>query len=54
MEEEKKTEEVEETEAYPIDPKKETIHFPWAFAIIGGVLLVLMIACFVVIWILEH
>ena len=52
MEEEKKTNELEETEAVPIDEKAETIHFPWAIAIIIGVLMVLMIACFVVIMIL--
>ena len=53
MEEEKKTnEELEETEAAPIDQKKETIHFPWAIAIIIGVLMVLMIACFIVVMIL--
>ena len=53
MEEEKrKTSELEETEAAPIDEKKETIHFPWAIAIIIGVLMVLIIACFVVVMIL--
>ena len=50
MEEEKK--ELMETETVPIDNKKETIHFPWAIAIIIGVLMVLIIACFVVIMIL--
>ena len=50
MEEEKK--ELEETEAVPVDPKKETIHFPWAIAIIIGVLMVLIIACFIVVMIL--
>lgn len=54
MEEEKKTNEPQETEVYPIDPKRETIRFPWAIAIIAGVLIVLMIACFIVIWVLEH
>ena len=52
MEEEKK--ELEETEAVPVDPKKETIHFPWAIAIIMGVLMVLIIACFIIIKVLEH
>ena len=50
MEEEKK--ELEETEAVPVDPKKETIHFPWAIAIIIGVLMLLIIACFIVVMIL--
>ena len=50
MEEEKK--EFEETEVVPIDPKKETIHFPWTIAIIIGVLMLLIIACFVVAMIL--
>ena len=54
MEEERKTEELEATESCPVDPKRETIHFPWAIAIIIGVLMVLIIACFIVIWILEH
>ena len=52
MEEEKKTNELEETEAVPVDEQKETIHFPWAIAIIIGVLMVLIIACFVVVMIL--
>ena len=52
MEEEKKTNELEETEAVPIDEQKETIHFPWTIAIIIGVLMALIIACFVVIMIL--
>ena len=54
MSEEEKVGEIEETEAYPIDPKRETIKFPWAIIIIMGVLVLLIIACFVVIWILEH
>jgi len=53
MEEEKKTDELTETESVPIDEKRETIHFPWTIAIIVGVLMLLIIACFVVIWILE-
>ena len=52
--EEKKTNEIEETESVPIDDKVETIHFPWAIAIIIGVLMLLIIACFIVIMILEH
>ena len=48
----KPTSELEETEAVPIDEKKETIHFPWAIAIIIGVLMVLIIACFIVVMIL--
>lgn len=54
MSEEEKVSEIEETEAYPIDPKRETIKFPWAITIIMGVLVLLIIACFIVIWILEH
>ena len=45
---------LEETETVPVDNKIETIHFPWAIAIIMGVLVTLIIACFVVIWVLEH
>ena len=52
MEENRKTNELEETEAAPIDEKKETIHFPWTIAIIIGVLMVLMIACFIVVMVL--
>ena len=54
MVEEKENQELEETESYPIDGKKETIHFPWAIAIIMGVLMALIVACFIVIWVLEH
>ena len=50
MEEEKK--ELEETETVPVDQRKETMHFPWAIAIIIGVLMVLIIACFIVVMIL--
>ena len=48
----KPTSELEETETVPVDERKETIHFPWAIAIIIGVLMVLIIACFTVIMIL--
>ena len=48
----KPTSELEETEAVPVDERKETIHFPWAIAIIIGVLMVLIIACFIVVMIL--
>ena len=51
-EDEPNNKEPEETEAVPIDPNKETIHFPWAIAIIIGVLMALIIACFIVIMIL--
>ena len=54
MEERRKVEDLEPTETVPVDPKRETIHFPWAIAIIMGVLMALIIACFVVIMILEH
>ena len=46
------TSELEATEVVPIDEKRETIQFPWAIAIIIGVLMVLIIACFIVIMIL--
>ena len=46
------TSELEATEIVPIDERKETIQFPWAIAIIIGVLMVLIIACFIVIMIL--
>ena len=49
---ERPTSELEATEVVPIDEKRETIHFPWAIAIIIGVLMVLIIACFIVIMIL--
>ena len=52
MEEEKVNQQPEETEAYPIDAKKETIHFPWSIAIIMGVLMLIIIVCFVVIMVL--
>ncbi|MBO6261419.1 MAG: hypothetical protein J6N95_02295 [Bacilli bacterium] len=54
MSEERKDEELEPTESYPIDNKRETIHFPWAIAIIMGVLMVLIIVCFIIIKVLEH
>ena len=40
MEEEKKTE-LEETEAAPIDEKRETIHVPWFMVIVMGVLMLI-------------
>ena len=53
MEEEKvENNELEETEAVPVDERKETMEFPWAIAIIIGVLMVLIIACFIVIMVL--
>ena len=52
MEEEKKTNEPQENEMVPVDEKNETIHFPWAIAIIIGVLMVLIIACFIVVMVL--
>ena len=48
----KPTSELEATEVVPIDEKRETIQFPWAIAIIIGVLMVLIIACFIVVMIL--
>ena len=55
MEEENKVKpisELEATESVPVDEKKETIHFPWFIAIIIGVLMVLIIACFIVVMVL--
>ena len=49
----KPTRELEEAETVPIEERKETIHFPWAIAIIIGVLMVLIIACIIVIKVLE-
>ena len=46
--------ELEEADEGEIEPNKEAVHFPWAIAIIVGVLLLLIIACFIVIWVLEH
>ena len=51
--EDNKEKPIEETETVPIEEDKETIHFPWAIAIIIGVLMVLIIACFIVIKVLE-
>ena len=50
--EERKTEDLEPTEVVPIDSKRETIHFPWAIAIIMGVLMLCIIVCFIVVMIL--
>ena len=52
MNKEKILSEPQETESVPVDEKNETIHFPWAMAIIIGVLMLLIIACFVVVMIL--
>lgn len=49
----KATKEIEETEAVEIDEKNETIHFPWFIAIVIGVLMILIIACIIVIKVLE-
>lgn len=50
--EERKTEDLEPTEVVPVDQKRETIHFPWAIAIIVGVLMLFIIVCFIVVMIL--
>lgn len=50
--EERKSEELEATEVVPIDPKRETIHFPWGMAIIMGILMLCIIVCFIVVMIL--
>ena len=44
---------IEEADANELEEKKETIHFPWTIAIIIGVLMVLIIACLIVILILN-
>ena len=51
MKEDKKVEQ-EATESVPGNNKIETIHFPWIAAIIIGVLMLLIIACFVVLLVL--
>ena len=53
MNEEKKLNEIEETEAVPVDEKNETIHFPWGVAIVIGVLMLLILICFKVIRVYE-
>ena len=53
MVEEKKTEKLEETEAAPIEAKKETIHFPWAIAIVIAALIVCMVVFFVLAKVFE-
>jgi len=50
--EERETKDLETTEVVPVDPNKETIHFPWFIAIIMGILVLLIIACFIVVMIL--
>ena len=52
MDKEKILNEPQETEVVPIDEKKETVQFPWAVAIIIGVLMLLIIACFIVVMVL--
>ena len=48
----KPTSDLEATEEVPLDEKRETFQFPWTIAIMIGVLMVLIIACFIVIMIL--
>ena len=43
---------IEEEETTEVNEKLETIRFPWTIAIIIGVLMVLIIACFIVVMIL--
>ena len=52
MDKEKILNEPTETETVPIVNQIETIHFPWTVAIIIGVLMLLIIACFIVVMIL--
>ena len=52
MEEENKTE-LEETEAAPIEEKKETIHVPWFMVIIMGALMLIIIGLIIAIKIIE-
>ena len=54
MEEEKIETKPGQTQDVPYDPKVESIHFPWSIAIIIGVLMLCIIACFIVVMILEH
>ena len=53
MEEERKTSELEETAAVEIDQKRETIHFPWAIAIVIAVLIVCIVVFFVLAKVFE-
>ena len=46
--------ELEPTEVVEIDEKRETIHFPWGVAIFMGFLMAAIIACLVIILVLEH
>ena len=48
------TEKLDETEVVPVDERKETMEFPWFIAIIIGVLMLCIIACFIVIMVFEH
>lgn len=50
--ERRKVEDLEPTETVPVDPKRETITFPWGIAIIMGVLMLCIIVCFIVVMIL--
>lgn len=50
--EKRKVEDLEPTETVPVDPKRETITFPWGIAIIMGVLMLCIIVCFIVVMIL--
>ena len=43
---------IEEEETTEVSEKPEPIRFPWTIAIIIGVLMVLIIACFIVVMIL--
>ena len=52
-EEYKVDDKAEETEAVPIDEKRETIHFPWFMAIIMGALMLIIIGLFIAIKIIE-
>ena len=50
--ERRKVEDLEPSETVPVDPKRETITFPWGMAIIMGVLMLCIIVCFIVVMIL--
>ena len=50
--EKRKVEDLEPTETVPVDPKRETITFPWGMAIIMGVLMLCIIVCLIVVMIL--
>ena len=49
---EEKENKLEPAESFEVDSKRETIHFPWAMAIIIGVLMLLIVICLIVVMVL--